>query len=90
MIGQARRHGQDDRDASLHQSGAPAILRAMREHILEHADIVGHDAPGREIMRFEFPVEPWMMDKLAALGAGREELEPEEDANVASTMDRVA
>jgi hypothetical protein len=30
----------------------------MLENIFDYADIVDHDACGREIMRFEFPVEP--------------------------------
>jgi hypothetical protein len=30
---------------------------------------VGEDYRGRAIMRFEFAAEPWMIDKLAALGS---------------------
>jgi hypothetical protein len=55
----------------------PAITRAIVEHILENAHIVGQDELGREVMRFEFPVEPWMIDKLAVFGASEADLEPE-------------
>jgi hypothetical protein len=55
----------------------PAIARAIVEHILEHADLVGHDARGRPVMRFEFPVEDWMIDKLAVFGAAGSDLEPD-------------
>jgi hypothetical protein len=57
----------------------PAILRAMLDHILEHAHVVGRDRRGREIMRFEFAAEPWMVDKLASSGAAQAELEDGDD-----------
>jgi hypothetical protein len=47
----------------------PAVLRAMIHHILGHAHIEGIDPGGRPIMTFSFPLEPWMLDKLTALGA---------------------
>lgn len=56
---------------------APAVMQAMIEHFLEHAHVVGSDASGRPILRFEFACAPWLMDKLAAFGAGFEDLEPE-------------
>ena len=53
----------------------PLVARALLRHIVDDADIVGTDARGRPVMRFEFAAEPWLLDKLAAMGAGEEDLE---------------
>ena len=61
----------------------PTVLRSLLRHIVEHADCDGVDAFGRPVLRFEFACEPWLLDKLATLGAGEEDLEddnpPEDD-----------
>ena len=56
---------------------APHLAKAVLEHIIANADIVGEDDSGRPIMRFEFVCPPWLMDKLAAYGVAREHLEAE-------------
>lgn len=56
---------------------ASPVARALLAHIIDHADIVSHDHAGRPVMRFEFSCEPWLLDKLAAFGASREDLEAE-------------
>ncbi len=56
----------------------PLIARALLRHIVENADIVGEDRKGRPIMRFEFAAEPWMIDRLAALGSNEADLEDDE------------
>jgi hypothetical protein len=56
---------------------APRLARAILEHVIAHADIVGEDPAGSPIMRFEFVCPPWLMDKLAAYGAAGEDIEPE-------------
>jgi hypothetical protein len=56
----------------------PTVLRALLRHIVEHADCNGIDACGRPVLRFEFACEHWLLDKLAALGAGEEDLEPDD------------
>lgn len=58
----------------------PLIARALLRHIVEHADIVGEDRKGRPIMRFEFAAEPWMIDRLAALGSSGEDMEDDDPA----------
>jgi hypothetical protein len=58
----------------------PLIARALLRHIVEHADIVSQDHKGRAVMRFEFAAEPWMIDKLAALGTKEEYLEDDDPA----------
>ena len=58
----------------------PTVLRALLRHIVEHADCDGVDAYGRPVLRFEFACEAWLLDKLAALGAGDEDLEPDDHA----------
>jgi hypothetical protein len=55
----------------------PLVARALLRHIVEHADVVGDHYRGRPIMRFEFAADPWMVDKLVAMGAGEENLEDE-------------
>jgi hypothetical protein len=55
----------------------PEVARALLRHIVDGADIVGQDPRGRPIMRFEFAAEPWLVDKLAALGAAEEDREEE-------------
>lgn len=55
----------------------PLIAQALLRHIVEHADVLGEDARGRAIMRFEFAAPPWMVDKLAAMGAREADLEDE-------------
>ena len=47
---------------------SPRLARAILEHVIAHADIVGEDPAGRPIIRFEFVCPPWLMDKLAAYG----------------------
>ena len=56
----------------------PQIAQALLLDILDSADIVGHDHKGRAILRFDFAVEPWLLDKLAAVGAADEDLEDDE------------
>ena len=56
----------------------PLIARAPLRHIVEHADIVGQDHKGRAIMRLEFAAEPWLLDKLAVMGARDEDLEDDD------------
>lgn len=56
------------------------MLRALLRHIVEHADCEGFDAFGRPVLRFEFACEHWLLDKLAALGAGDEDLEEDDPA----------
>jgi hypothetical protein len=58
----------------------PTVLRALLRHIVEHADCEGLDAFGRQVLRFEFACEEWLLDKLAALGAGNEDLEEDDPA----------
>lgn len=58
----------------------PTVLRVLIRHIVEHADCDGIDALGRPILRFEFACEQWLLDKLAALGAGDEDLEEDDPA----------
>ena len=58
----------------------PTVLRALLRHIVEHADCDGIEAYGRPVLRFEFACEPWLLDKLAALGAGDEDLEDDDPA----------
>lgn len=55
----------------------PVVARELLRHIVEHGDIVGNDVRGRTILRFELVAEPWLLDKLAALGARAEDLEDE-------------
>lgn len=57
----------------------PAAAAYLR-HIVERADIVGQDRKGRAIMRFEFAAEPWLLDKLAELGAADENTEEDDPA----------
>ena len=56
---------------------SPIITKAILQHIISHADIVGEDSGGRPVMRFEFACEPWLMDKLAGYGAAKEDYEAE-------------
>jgi hypothetical protein len=61
---------------------APAITRALLRHIVRHGDVVGMDRRGRTVLRFELAAEPWLLDKLATLGAeeeDREDADPAED-----------
>ncbi len=58
---------------------SPLITRAILKHIIAHADIVGEDAGGRPVLRFEFACEPWLIDKLASYGAAEEDAEAEVD-----------
>jgi hypothetical protein len=60
----------------------PVIARALLGHIVEHADIVGEDMRGRSVLRFEFAAEPWLLDKLAALGAREADFESDADFEV--------
>jgi hypothetical protein len=53
----------------------PEVARALLRHIVDGADIVGEDLRGRPVMRFEFAAEPWLIDKLATLGAAEEDKE---------------
>lgn len=55
----------------------PVVARALVQHILDHGDIVGVDECGRDVMRFEFPLLPGMLEKLAAFRAADADLEPE-------------
>jgi hypothetical protein len=54
---------------------APAITRALLRHIVRHGDVVGTDRRGLTVLRFELAAEPWLLDKLAALGADEEDRE---------------
>ena len=65
----------------------PTVLRALIRHIVEHADCDGVDAHGRPVLRFEFACEAWLLDKLAALGAGDEDLEEDDPAEDDSAED---
>lgn len=56
---------------------SPRLARAVLEHIIANGDIVGEDIGGRPVIRFEFPCDPWLMDKLASYGVAGEDLEPE-------------
>ncbi|MDH3663256.1 MAG: hypothetical protein OEU92_25095 [Alphaproteobacteria bacterium] len=58
---------------------SPQLAKAVLEHIIAHADIVGEDPGGCPIMRFEFVCPPWLMDKLAALGVAGEHIDAEPD-----------
>ena len=58
----------------------PLIARALLRHIVEHAEVVGQDHKGRAVMRFEFAAEPWLLDKLAVMGARDEDLEDDDPA----------
>ena len=58
---------------------SPRLAKAILEHIITHADIVGEDRAGHPVMRFEFSCEPWMMEKLASYGAAGDDLEAEPD-----------
>lgn len=58
---------------------APRLAKAVLDHIIAHADIVGEDPSGMAIMRFEFVCPPWLLDKLAAYGAADEHMEAEPD-----------
>jgi hypothetical protein len=55
----------------------PAVARALVQHILDHGHIVGLDHRSREVMRFEFPLLPGMLENLATFGAASADLEPE-------------
>jgi len=74
----------------------PAIMREMILHILEGGHIEGHDHQGRAIMTFSFPIEPWMIDRLATFNVADEDLEAEpledgdEDQDEVPTMAEVA
>ena len=70
----------------------PTVLRALLRHIVEHADCEGVDAFGRPVLRFEFACEAWLLDKLATLDAGDEDLEdddPAEDDDPKEDIDAV-
>ncbi|MGI9449096.1 MAG: hypothetical protein ACR2QH_00320 [Geminicoccaceae bacterium] len=56
---------------------SPRLAKAILEHIIAHANIVGEDAGGRPVLRFEFACDPWLMDKLASYGAVDEDREAE-------------
>jgi hypothetical protein len=89
-------HAQGGYGPALVDFERPAATRAMIPHILEHAHIEGTDRRGRPIMRLEFPVEPWTIDRLAVFGAAAEDLEPEpvrdgdEAADEVPPLERVA
>lgn len=56
---------------------SPAVMRALIHHLIEHADIVGHDQFGQPILRFEFACPSWLLDKLSSFNARREDFEAE-------------
>jgi len=58
---------------------SPILSRAILEHIIANADMVGEDHAGRPVMRFEFACDPWLMDKLATYGTASEDREVEAD-----------
>ncbi|MFO1067049.1 MAG: hypothetical protein U1E14_00815 [Geminicoccaceae bacterium] len=58
----------------------PAILHAILLHLVENADVIGHDRRGLPVLRFEFVAHPWLLDKLAALGAAEEDFEDDDPA----------
>jgi hypothetical protein len=53
----------------------PKVGATYLHYIVERADIVCRHSPGRQIMRFEFAAEPWLLEKRAAVGATGEGLE---------------
>ncbi|MEO1020147.1 MAG: hypothetical protein AAFY56_21035 [Pseudomonadota bacterium] len=57
----------------------PETTRALLRHIVDRGDVVGEDLTWRPVLRFEFAAEPWLLDKLANLGAAGDELEAESD-----------
>lgn len=57
----------------------PLIARAVLRHIISHGDVAGRDAHGRTVLHFELAASDWLLDKLAALGAGDEDRDPRED-----------
>ncbi len=59
---------------------APAVARAILRHIVEHADAIGQDERGRTILRFDLGAPPWLLDKLASLGAQDEDREDDDPA----------
>lgn len=65
---------------------APRLARAVLEHIIAQADVVGEDPAGHPIMRFEFVCPPWLMDKLAAYGAAGEDIEPEPEDSASNGL----
>lgn len=65
---------------------APRLARAVLEHIIAQADIVGEDPAGHPVMRFEFVCPPWLMDKLAAYGAAGEDIEPESEDSASNGL----
>ncbi|MEO1020055.1 MAG: hypothetical protein AAFY56_20545 [Pseudomonadota bacterium] len=52
----------------------PRTAQALLRHIVDRADVVGEDLAGRPVLRFEFAAEPWLLDKLASLGAATDEM----------------
>lgn len=58
---------------------SPPVMRALLRHIVEHADIIGEDIAGLPVLRLEFSCAPWLIDKLAAFDASREDHEAEPD-----------
>lgn len=58
----------------------PVILRELMLHMLDHADIVGEDRRGRPVLRIQLAFEPWLLDKLAVMGASDEDLEDDDPA----------
>lgn len=65
----------------------PVILRELLCHMLDHADIVGEDRRGRPVLRIQLALEPWLLDKLAAIGAREAELEDNEREEEADLED---
>jgi hypothetical protein len=55
--------------------GHPEIMRAVLTRIIATGDVVGRDAHGRTVLAVA--VDNWLLDELAAFGAGLEDLEPE-------------
>src|SRR5688500_9296907 len=53
----------------------PDVLRAVLAGVLATGDVVGRDHAGRLVLTLA--VEDWLFDKLAALDAALEDLEPE-------------
>ena len=56
----------------------PDILRAILSRIVETGDVIGRAGPRRTVLAVT--VDDWLVDELAALGAGAEDREDDDPA----------
>ena len=54
----------------------PDVMRSILERIVDTGDVIGAAGPGQTILAVT--VDNWLIDELAALGAGDEDREPED------------